>query len=67
MCGGGSSLFCSNLSQRYVDRPSVNIDAIAVGARSNYGLRSVGSSGLAGSLTDNSRNGVFQLYVGFGL
>ena len=45
----------------------VNIDAITVGARYNYGLRPVGNNGLAGSLTDNSRNGVFQLYVGFGL
>jgi hypothetical protein len=45
----------------------VNIDAITVGARYNYGLRPVGNSGLAGSLTNNSRNGVFQLYAGFGL
>ncbi|MBD0254468.1 MAG: PorT family protein [Cytophagales bacterium] len=45
----------------------VNIDAITVGARYNYGLRQVGGSGLAGTLTNNSRNGVFQVYVGFGL
>ncbi len=45
----------------------VNVDAFTVGARYNYGLRAVGDSGLAGSLTNNSKNGVFQLYVGFGL
>lgn len=45
----------------------VNINAITVGARYNYGLREVGSSGLAGTLTNNSKNGVFQVYVGFGL
>ncbi len=44
----------------------VNIDAITVGARYNYGLRPVGNS-LAGSLTDNFPNGVLQLYVGCGL
>ncbi len=45
----------------------VDIKAITVGARYNYGLREIGSSGLAGSLTNNSKNGVFQVYVGFGL
>ncbi len=45
----------------------VNVDAFTVGARYNYGLRPVGDGGLAGSLTNNSKNGVFQLYVGFGL
>jgi len=45
----------------------VNVNSFTVGARYNYGLRAVGDGGLAGSLTDNSKNGVFQLYVGFGL
>lgn len=44
----------------------VNFSNISVGARYNYGLREIGASGLAGSLTNNSRNSVAQLYVAFG-
>lgn len=45
---------------------AVNLQNIIIGARYNYGLREIGNSGLAGSLTNNSRNSVAQLYVGFG-
>lgn len=45
----------------------VDVKGVTIGARYNYGLREIGSSGLAGTLTNNSRNSVAQLYIGFGL
>ncbi|PSR57009.1 PorT family protein [Adhaeribacter arboris] len=44
-----------------------DVKGVTVGARYNYGLREVGNSGLAGELTDNSKNSVAQIYLGFGL
>ena len=43
-----------------------DVGGVTVGARYNYGMREVGNKGLAGSLTDNSKNSVAQLYLGFG-
>ena len=43
-----------------------DVRGVNVGARYNYGLRQVGNSDLAGNLTDNSKNGVAQIYLGFG-
>lgn len=45
---------------------AVDLRGVTIGARYNYGLREIGSSGLAGNLTSNSKNSVGQLYVGFG-
>ncbi len=44
-----------------------DVKGITVGARYNYGLRQVGKSGLAGTLTNDSKNSVAQIYLGFGL
>ncbi|MDO1451083.1 porin family protein [Rhodocytophaga aerolata] len=44
----------------------VDINKFMIGARYNYGLRKVGDSGIAGTLTNDSRNSVAQLYIGFG-
>ena len=44
----------------------VDIQGATIGLRYNYGLREVGNSGIAGQLTDNSKNGVGQIYIGFG-
>ncbi len=43
-----------------------DIGAVNVGVRYNYGLREVGNEGLAGNLTNNSKNSVGQIYLGFG-
>ncbi|WP_373496715.1 porin family protein [Aquiflexum sp.] len=43
-----------------------DVGNVTIGARYNHGLREVGSSGLGGTLTNNSRNGVAQIYIGFG-
>jgi hypothetical protein len=43
-----------------------DVGGVTVGARYNYGMREVGNKGLAGNLTDNSKNSVAQLYLGFG-
>lgn len=43
-----------------------DVQGVTVGVRYNYGLREVGNSGIAGQLTDNSKNGVGQIYIGFG-
>ena len=43
-----------------------DVQGVTIGARYNYGLREVGNSGIAGQLTDNSKNGVGQIYIGFG-
>ncbi len=45
----------------------VDVKGFTIGARYNYGLREIGNSGLAGSLTNDSRNSVAQIYIGFGL
>jgi len=45
---------------------SLDIQSITIGARYNYGLREIGSSNIAGNLTNNSRNAVGQLFIGFG-
>ena len=44
-----------------------DVQNVTVGARYNYGLREIGNSGLAGELTENSKNSVVQIYLGFGL
>lgn len=44
-----------------------DVNAVTLGVRYNYGLRQVGNSGIAGQLTDNSKNGVGQIYIGIGL
>jgi len=44
-----------------------DINAVTIGVRYNYGLREVGNSGIAGQLTENSKNGVGQIYIGIGL
>lgn len=43
-----------------------DIQQFTIGARYNYGLREVGNSGLAGNLTENSKNSVGQIYIGVG-
>ena len=43
-----------------------DIKGFQVGARYNFGLREVGTSGVAGGLTKNAKNSVAQLYVGIG-
>ncbi|MEX2569357.1 MAG: porin family protein [Cyclobacteriaceae bacterium] len=43
-----------------------DIKGVNVGARYNFGMREVGKEGLAGNLTDNSKNSVGQIYLGFG-
>src|SRR5690606_5086501 len=43
-----------------------DVQGVTIGARYNYGLREIGNSGIAGRLTDNSKNGVGQIYIGFG-
>lgn len=43
------------------------LDPLVIGLRYNYGLRDVGNgSGIAGELTEDSRNSSFQLSLGFG-
>ncbi|MDQ4141780.1 MAG: PorT family protein [Bacteroidota bacterium] len=44
-----------------------DVRGLTVGARYNYGMREIGNSGLAGSLTNDSKNSVAQIYIGFGL
>jgi hypothetical protein len=43
-----------------------DIGNVNVGARYNHGLRQVGQEGLAGTLTNDSKNSVGQIYLGFG-
>jgi hypothetical protein len=43
-----------------------DVQQFTIGARYNHGLREVGNSGLAGNLTDNSKNSVGQIYIGIG-
>lgn len=46
---------------------AIDVQGLTLGVRYNHGLREVGSSDLAGSLTNNSKNSVAQLYIGIGL
>jgi len=43
-----------------------DVQNVTIGARYNYGLRKVGKDGMAGNLTNNSKNSVAQLFIGFG-
>jgi len=45
---------------------SVDIQHFTIGARYNHGLRDIGSSNVAGNLTNNARNAVGQIFIGFG-
>jgi len=44
-----------------------DVQNVTVSARYNYGLREIGNTGLAGNLTENSKNSVFQISLGFGI
>lgn len=44
-----------------------DVQNVTVSARYNYGLREIGNSGLAGNLTENSKNSVVQISLGFGI
>ena len=44
-----------------------DVQGVTIGARYNHGLREIGNSGIAGNLTENSKNGVGQIYIGIGL
>lgn len=44
-----------------------DVNKVTLGVRYNYGLREIGNTGIAGELTDNSKNGVGQIYIGIGL
>jgi hypothetical protein len=46
---------------------SFDFQNFTIGARYNHGLREIGSSSVAGNLTNNSRNAVGQIFIGFGL
>lgn len=46
---------------------AVNAGSVTIGARYNHGWREIGKSGLAGSLTNGSKNSVAQLYIDFAL
>ena len=43
-----------------------DVGNVTIGARYNYGLREIGREGLSGNLTNNSKNAVAQLFIGFG-
>ncbi len=43
-----------------------DVKGFQLGARYNYGLRKIGEGGLAGKLTENSKNSVAQVFVAFG-
>ena len=45
---------------------SIDIQRITLGARYNYGLQNIGKSGnLSGNLTENSKNSVTSIFIGF--
>ena len=45
----------------------IDVNGFIAGARYNYGLQEVGESGsLSGELTDDSKNSVATVYIGFG-
>lgn len=43
-----------------------DVQNVTIGVRYNYGLREVGKSDFAGALTNDSKNSVGQIYIGFG-
>ena len=43
-----------------------DVQNVTIGVRYNYGLQEVGKSDFAGALTNDSKNSVGQIYVGFG-
>lgn len=45
---------------------SLDFQKFTIGARYNHGLREIGRTNVAGNLTNNSRNGVGQIFIGFG-
>lgn len=46
---------------------AIDVQNFTLGVRYNHGLREIGNSSLAGTLTNNSKNSVAQLYIGVGL
>ncbi len=44
-----------------------DVGNLTLGARYNYGLREVGKEGIAGTLTNDSKNSAASIYIGFGL
>ncbi len=44
----------------------VDVMNFTIGARYNYGLKEIGTSGIPGQLTKNSKNSVIALYIGLG-
>jgi hypothetical protein len=46
---------------------AIDVQNLTLGVRYNHGLREIGNSSLAGTLTNNSKNSVAQLYIGIGL
>jgi hypothetical protein len=46
---------------------AVDLKGLTIGARYNHGWREIGESGLAGRLTNDSKNSVAQVYLGIGL
>ena len=45
---------------------AIDVQGFQLGARYNYGLREIGESSAAGRLTQNSKNSVIQIYIGYG-
>jgi hypothetical protein len=43
----------------------IDLKNTTIGARYHYGLREIGSSGLAGQLTSNSKNSALTFFIGF--
>jgi hypothetical protein len=43
-----------------------DVQNVTIGVRYNYGLREIGKEGIAKTITNGSRNGVAQLYLGIG-
>jgi hypothetical protein len=46
---------------------AVDLKGLTIGARYNHGWREIGDNGLAGRLTNDSKNSVAQVYLGIGL
>ena len=44
-----------------------DVNNVTIGVRYNHGFREIGNSGFAGQMTENSKNGVGQVYIGIGL
>jgi hypothetical protein len=45
---------------------AIDIKGLTIGARYNHGWREIGDNGLAGRLTNDSKNSVAQVYLGIG-